>query len=387
MTPALTVFIDSLKPESVECMDFLSSFENKARVKTELPSYSNTCHASMYTGVYPNKHLHEFIWYYSPETSCFNPLKKLGLHWAFKDKYTKFICFEALSMLNFKTSPYGYFFFQRYPLDYWTNFNFAAVKFWGKPDSFVGGYTTVFEILRRNKIRYDVYWSTKGPLKKINNRSYLNPWTYYFIGHMDTYSHFYGQESPKAREFLAIVDKRLENLYSAYKKLYGEDFTFFAFSDHGQTKIEERVDLHVFFASKGGNLNDYLHIIDSCYARFWFRNDKEREEVGRILQKMNDKGFILTEEIMKKYHAEIPDNRYGDLIFYLDKPCIFDVVNPNAISMHGYLPDHSDSDGIFISNKKIVNLPYIKLEDIAPSLLSIFGIERPKNMDGNVIWK
>jgi len=64
MIPVLTVFVDGLKPESLEYMEFLDTFENKMRIRPEL-GYSNSCHASMYTGVHPNKHLKWFIWKYS----------------------------------------------------------------------------------------------------------------------------------------------------------------------------------------------------------------------------------------------------------------------------------------------------------------------------------
>ena len=71
----LTVFIDGLKPESVEeYMPFLNTF-GKRRVETDL-GYSVTCHATMYSGVYPNKHLRWFLWKYSPETSPFKWIRR-----------------------------------------------------------------------------------------------------------------------------------------------------------------------------------------------------------------------------------------------------------------------------------------------------------------------
>ena len=92
----------------------------------------------------------------------------------------------------------------------------------------------------------------------------------------------------------------------------------------------------------------------------------------------------------------MPDNRYGDLIFYLDTPYIFDhgklVVmgkqrNVSPVSMHGYLPDHSESDGVFISNKEVINETHIKLEDITPTILDVFDVKKSDYMDGTIVWK
>jgi hypothetical protein len=121
-------------------------------------------------------------------------------------------------------------------------------------------------------------------------------------------------------------------------------------------------------------------------VRFWFKNEKEREEVERVLSRMDDKGFILTDKILKRYHAEIPKNKYGELIFYLEKPYAFDVVDPRDVSMHGYLPEHPDLDGVCVSNRKIAG-SYIKLQDIAPSILHALGLKIPEYMDGEPIWK
>ncbi|MEM2145357.1 MAG: hypothetical protein QW279_08345, partial [Candidatus Jordarchaeaceae archaeon] len=164
-----------------------------------------------------------------------------------------------------------------------------------------------------------------------------------------------------------------------------EDFYFLVFSDHGQTEIRERIDLYSLFSKNGKDLNDYLHFIDSCYARFWFKNDEEREEIEKVLSKLEDIGVILTNNLLKKYHAEMP-GEYGDLIFCLKEHFVFDIINPKDRFMHGYLPDNTDLDGVCVSNKKIKG-PYIKLQDIAPSILQALDIRIPEYMDGEVIWK
>jgi len=127
MPPVLTVFIDGLKPESLKHMKFVSSF-NVRRIKTELINYSNTCHASMYTGVYPSKHQIQFIWKFSPETSPFNLLKRLGIHKFPHNLYSKFMAYAVISLLSKKRIIlHGFRSLAKQPLSRWSLFDFEVV--------------------------------------------------------------------------------------------------------------------------------------------------------------------------------------------------------------------------------------------------------------------
>ena len=392
MKPLLIVFIDGLKPESVEYMDFLKTF-NVRRIKTELINYSPTCHASMYTGVYPNKHLQLFIWKFSPNTSPFKILKKLKLHKIPHNIYTKFFIYAALLRIKYNI-PYTLMFsgLSKQPISNWLNFDFDVVKSWTEPDPFVGKYPIVFKILKDNNINYEIVgMQPKGAKSSESVQAHkpkkIKPVTYYYIGDMDPLSDKYGQDSKEAKVRLNEIDKILEEKYKLFEKEF-KDFYFMLFSDHGHIKVEERIDLYSFFKVNGKDLNSYIHFVDALHLRFWFRNEKEKDEVTKILAKLESEGvgYILTDEIMKKYHSEMPDNRYGDLIFYIDVPYISKTCPVN--SMHGYSPEYPDSDGVFVTNREITTThTHIKLQDIAPSILHTLNIEIPEYMDGSVVWK
>ena len=186
-----------------------------------------------------------------------------------------------------------------------------------------------------------------------------------------------------------------DRIYRSFETEF-DDFYFICFSDHGQSEVKDKIDLYSFFKSQGVPLNNYIHFVDSTFARFWFRNENERQEVVRVLTEMGDKGVILTEEHFKKYNVNMPDNRYGDLIFHLDLPHIFDPGNlkvmgtqfsVSAVAMHGYLPDYPETDGFFIANKEVVDGSHVELVDIMPSVLRALDIEVPDNIDGKVLWK
>lgn len=397
----LTVFIDGLKPESIEDMPFLNRF-NRRRIKTEL-GYSNPCHASMYSGVNPNKHLVWFIWKYSPETSPFNWIKRTKFDKFPNNIYMKYFLYR-ITKLFYKnnTSAFGLPFLWYMPLNKWFYFDVAEKKFWTERN-FLEGHPTIFEILRNACIDYEVIGLSKNALNnsveciKNHNFKKFASWTYIFIGDIDPLSHQYGQSSPEVREKLNEIDNILLNIYMKFKN-ESDDFCFMLFSDHGHTLAYDKVNLSLVFMSNGSVLEDYIYFVDSNYARFWFRNEKERLTVTNVLSNLNDKGFILTDNILKQYKVDMPDRSYGDLIFYLDSPYTFDQGNifvmgkersdtGKYISFHGYLPDRLDSDGVFISNRDMIDDPYIKLEDIMPSILSLFKVNVPKDIDGTLIWK
>jgi hypothetical protein len=85
----------------------------------------------------------------------------------------------------------------------------------------------------------------------------------------------------------------------------------------------------------------------------------------------------------------MPDNRYGDLIFYLDYPYMFKKnawgYSTNTVSIHGYLPDYPDKDGVFVSNQP-AKQGYITLADIVPSLLDKIGLKTEIDFDGQPVW-
>jgi predicted AlkP superfamily pyrophosphatase or phosphodiesterase len=393
-----TAFIDGLKPESIEHMEFLNSLGNKKRIKTKL-GYSNPCHASMYTGVKPNKHLYWFISKHSPGTSCFKWMENLKINRIHDNIYTKYACYRISKFLDNSTSFYGVPFYWDLPINKWHNFDPVEKKFW--TDVGYSNYPTVFEILREHNISYESPGLEKTYSSKIlDNIERYDPkasvsWTYFFIGDIDAYSHRYGQSSEQTKSVLKRIDSIIYSNYKKFSKI-DEDFYFMLFSDHGHIDINEKINLSKIFKDNGKKITDYIYFIDSNYARFWFNNSEQEKDVRSVLSHLGDKGFILTDDILKSYDINMPDNRYGDLIFYLDKHFIFDKGEINVfgkkmrrevVSMHGYLPDYSESDGVLISNKNLVDNKYIQLEDIPPSILRLFNISIPNYMEGDVIWK
>lgn len=392
MRPVLTFFFDALKPSSLHHMPFLNSLPHQRRMRTEL-GYSVTCHPSMYSGVHPDKHLQWFVWKYDPETSPFGwarVFKYLGLldnlpARYFLKKYTRLF-------REPNTSWFGVPLLVNLPLRYWPYFTVTEDRAWDEP-AYLKEYPTAFDVLRGHNVKFEVIGMKKGAGDEFaqiarHTLGEIQPWTYFFFASLDSYSHKYGQHSPETVARMGELDRLARAQYDAYRRRV-PDFDVFVFSDHGHTMIQKRVDIHGHFRRYSHNLHEFLNLIEANYARFWFRNDEEREIVEHILSTIEG-GFVLTEEHYQRYHLEMPDNRFGDLIFYLDAPAVFSKTiwgfSRTQNSMHGYLPEYPDSDGVFLSNRRLTEASHVELVDILPTLLASLDLPVPDYVDGRVLW-
>jgi predicted AlkP superfamily pyrophosphatase or phosphodiesterase len=392
MKPVLTFFLDALKPESLRHMPFLNSFRYQRRMRTEL-GYSVTCHPSMYSGVHPDKHLQWFVWKYDPKTSPFNwarVFRYLGFldnlpSRYFLHKYTRMFREE-------NTAWFGVPLLVNEPLKYWPYFNVVEDRSWDAP-GYLKEYPAIFDILRQHNVDFKVVGMTKGgggEFVQIAQHEFreIHPWTYFFLGSIDSYSHRFGQNAPETIERMRRLDQLVEAKYKEYNQRIS-DFDVFVFSDHGHILVERQVDIHRHFRQHGYNLHRFINLIEANYARFWFRTDRERASVEQVLSTLED-GFILTAEHLRRYHLEMPDHRYGDLIFYLDRPAVFSKTiwgfSRKQKSMHGYLPEHSGSDGLFLSQRPLVRGTHVELVDVLPTLLDSLDLSVPNYVDGRVLW-
>lgn len=402
MRTVVTVFIDGLKPESVEHMPFLNSLPNKRRIRTEL-GYSPTCYASMFSGVHPNKHLHWLTWRYSPDTSPYRWLNKFKIDKLPHNAFTQYACYKITDYIGGAVIPWEGVMNLTWwylPIRRWHYLDIAIKKHWSEP-GFIKDYPSLIDILIANKVPYEIV-GLKAPTLAESSRTIdqhnfdeIKNWIFFFVGDIDPLSHRYGQDSPQTISRLKEIDRILERKYMIFDRLV-PDFHFMLFSDHGHIKVNGRVNLKDIFNSQKDSLDNYICFLDESYARFWFRNEAERNKVTKVLSLLRDKGFILTEEHLSKYRVNMPDNRYGDLIFYLDAPYAFHhgavvlgkrIEGKPAVSAHGFLPDYADSDGVLVSNKELKDFSYIELVDIMPSVLDVLGIKIPVHVDGRVIWR
>jgi len=392
MKPVITFFFDALKPESLEVMPFLNSFAHKRRIRSEL-GYSVACHPSMYSGVHPNKHGQWFVWKYDPQTSPFawaRPFKYAGLLDTLPTRY--FLHKYTRQFRKKNTAWFGVPLLVNLPLRYWPLFDVVEDRAWDEP-GYLTDYPTIFDLLRRRGVGFEIVGMAKGPgdeFVKIGPHRFgeISPWTYFFFGSIDGYSHRHGQGADITRERMRRLDRLVADRLEEYSRRV-PDYDVFVFSDHGHVPVKKRVDLHGFFRRHGRNINGFVNLVEANYARFWFRTDKERAVVERILGALEG-GFVLTPELLRRYHVDMPDSRYGDLVFYLDRPAVFSKTiwgfSRHQKSMHGYLPDYAESDGVFLSQRPLAGGSHVDLVDVLPTVLDSLGLSVPDYVDGKAAW-
>lgn len=392
MKPVISVFFDGLKPESLQHMPFLNAIPHHRRLETIL-GYSITCHASMYTGVYPDRHKLWFLWQIGKQTSPFKWLQKVPLKFLADNIPGWMIAHKITARRSHLTAYWGIPRLFNLPLRYWPEIDVAEKRYWDE-DNYIEGCSTIFEQFRKYNIPYEVvgmvpHVVATSEVVAQHQFTQVQPWTYLFIGDVDALTHHFTQEAPEVIARLHEFDQIVKNKCREVEKIAG-GYDIIVWSDHGHVRLNEKIDIYNIFRKAGDNLNKHMHLIDINFARFWFKDEEERRSVERILSTISN-GHILGEAEMRKEHVLMGDNRFGDLVYYLDTGSAFSRTifgfGLRQKSIHGYLPSHSECDGIFLSTREIsLDIDKVRLVDIQPSLMDMFGLPVPEGLDGKVIW-
>jgi hypothetical protein len=372
-----------------EHMPFLASL-NSRPLLSEF-GYSCACHATMYTSRHIDEHGTWFIW----KKGDNSPYK-----WVNKVPFLKYINFLPLKLvigkvtnkLSKNTSYSGVPCLVNLPLKYWGLFKPCDNVIWNNPE-WKKDIPNLFTILKENGVKHNVvalHKKTKADdifVESQNLDFSESDFIYYFIGYTDNMMHSYG-EGKESQEYFTKVDKFIKR---EYEKAFqaGKDVQVIVFSDHGHIDvIEPKVNINDYFTGKK-KVNDYIHLIESNYARFWFRNEAEKNEIEAVIKRMTSAnlGFIIDDEMKNEYHLNVNPKEHGELVFYLAAPREF----ANTIwgfghsvkSGHGYEPSFPKHYGIFCTNAKIKkDCKFVNLVDILPTALNSLNIQHQYTFRG-----
>lgn len=382
----LLYFMDGVKYEMMKKhMPFLASLHSKPMISEF--GYSCACHATMYTSRYVEEHGTWFIWKrgekspykwidYIPGLKYINllPLKlvlgKLTRKFSRNSSYSGVSCLVNL------------------PLKYWSLFEPCDDVMWNDPH-WKEEFPNLFTILKKNNICHHVvalHRNTQADdvIREEVEVDYKNDeFVYYFIGYTDNIMHTYGENGADAQEYLTKIDEFIKETYEKAKNEQ-DKVTLIAYSDHGHIDLQTPyIDINERFKMEGLNVNSYIHLIESNYARFWFRNEREKKEVINVIEKMqgDGMGFVLNDYYKELYHLKVNPKEHGELIFYLEAPREFTKTiwgfGHSVKSGHGFEPILPKHFGVFCSNKKIAeNREYAFLTDVLPTIMEQLGISR-----------
>jgi hypothetical protein len=110
---------------------------------------------------------------------------------------------------------------------------------------------------------------------------------------------------------------------------------------------------------------DYLAVFDSTMARFWFFNHRARQAVNTAFANLPC-GRWLTDDDLETGGVLFADRRFGEQIYLLDPGWLLSRSDFNGAGwmpsgMHGYHPEDSYSDAIFLAS----HLPGFEVQTIA----------------------
>lgn len=247
----------------------------------------------------------------------------------------------------------------------------------------------LFSVMRDNKVKHDIIALHRGTQAddifiEEKQADYKNDeFIYFFIGYTDNMMHTYGENGEEAQKYLKKVDAFIKKTYEKARK-YHDDVTMIAYSDHGHIDLEAPyIDINDYFRAEGLDVNHYIHLIESNYARFWFRNKEERQEVKIVIKKLESEGlgFELDDKYREMYHLRLDPGEHGELIFYLAAPHEFTKTiwgfGHSVKSGHGFEPTLPKHYGIFCSDKPLSkDREFAYLTDVLPSVMEQIGIER-----------
>lgn len=395
-----------------------SSFIDKGAVVRNVtsiyPSVTYTCHTSIITGTFPNKH-----GIYSNE--IINPKNPLHQEWYWYEKDIKVpSLFDYAKKANLKTASVLWPVMAGGPIDY------NCPEIWSVTgDSYIKLYKTYgSKSLIPWIIKHSFKWKgkkqpyldnfTENITKDIIRKKRPNLICSHLIG-LDTIRHSHGVNSKYSEETLEIIDKRIGNIINATKKagIYNNT-TFILLGDHGSNDFNKVIEINTLFKNNGlitvdinNNILNWKAYASSCGGSVQIHLDKKdkniRYKVEDLLKDFSNMDNSGIDSIYNKVQLMEKYNLNGDFEFMLEakegyifrnsisKNVIYDssIISNTKKADHGYEPSKNMNTILLAKGNKIKEKAFVKeasLVDGAPTFANILGLSMDK-VDGRVIWE
>jgi predicted AlkP superfamily pyrophosphatase or phosphodiesterase len=377
-TISLVVFIDALGWEVLKGRSFL---EDELPLRKKLRSvfgFSSACVPSILTGRQPQDLGHWSYFFYSPSTSPFRKLKALSLlpaALAERGRFRHLVSKWIGRALKFT----GYFQLYNLPFRHAGLFDHCEKNDIFKPGGMNQG-DNIFDVLERSGIPYHVSDWRQGESENLAacEKALAEDdieLAFLYMAAMDGLLHQVGKDSGQVDEKLTWYEHNLRRTLDIARTHYRE-VRVFVCSDHGMATVDRNIDLMSRIDALPLQFGtDYVAVYDSTMARFWFLDEHARQAVTRELE-ATDCGRILDEAELRDLGCAFENNQFGDCIFLLDPGAIIlpsHMGRSPITGMHGYHPDHEDSDAALLSNVE-PRVPVNGIPDIFRLMQSEVGL-------------
>ncbi|MFX0133325.1 MAG: hypothetical protein ACFFDN_06755 [Candidatus Hodarchaeota archaeon] len=181
----------------------------------------------------------------------------------------------------------------------------------------------------------------------------VNRNSFIVINSLDSFGHIYLKMHDEYISFLGKLLSHIESVISKFIKEYGEDGTVVLLSDHGMSRVYNKINLSLEDEFGPQKTDRYLYFLDSLILRIWIFDGALSKELEDFLLSRNFGHLLSTTE--REYYG-VTNKLFGDLIFILNEGYVF---APNYFGfgvrgvingMHGYLPDSEMQKGVLLAN-------------------------------------
>jgi len=360
---ALCFFVDALGWETARrhgCFEDLAPHAYRQRT---ILGYSCAAQPTILTGIMPSEHGHWAMFERSDGSSlaALRYLRFLPPAIAQHRRLRR----RLLAYHRRRNGFSGYYNFYRIPFALFGSFDICEKRDIYAPGAFESGVASIFDVLARNRVPHRRWTWTTGLEQSFRELQDALAgggdmrFALVYTAHMDAFLHDeIGNEDAVRRE-LARLEDMIGRAVDRARSHYARVDTL-VFSDHGMIKTTGTFDLMRFVREVGfSHGRDYLAFYDSTMGRFWFSNERAREEIAQALESL-DCGTLLTDADLRREGIYFEDRRFGELVFLMEPGIL---VLPSYMGarapagMHGFSPEHEDSYAILRASEPIEPQP------------------------------
>lgn len=352
----LFVFIDACGWEIVRDRPFLDALAPNRRPLRSVFGYSSACIPSILSGRWPSETRNWCYFVHDPARSPFrrlSPLRWLPSALTSRRIFRRWLSKLVRGPLGFQ----GYFDLYNLPFRHLARFDFTEKKNPLQPGGMNAG-PNIFDVLSEAGIPYHVSEPARG---EAGNLAALEAdlaaervdFAFLYWPELDGLMHRVGNDSPEVPAKLARYAADLDRLMSVAQQHYDE-VRLYVFSDHGMANCVETVDLRRRLSALPVRMpDDYAVVYDSTMARFWFFNERARQEVTACLNRVHQ-GRVLSDAELRELGTFFPDRYFGELFFLVEEGVLIvpsDMGEKPLAAMHGYHPDAPQSYAALLTNR------------------------------------
>lgn len=368
----IVVLIDALGWRYLENRTFLNAELPFRQSLQTILGFSSGAIPTIMTGLPPAKTGHWNLFYYDPKNSPFRWMKFLRILPDFILDHR--IPRRVITELGRRLLGMGPGFECCVSPKLLPLFNWVERKNIYGTDA-ISGAPSIFDQLRDEGVPFRVYSyhesSDAEILKKAESDLRNSGASFFFVYlcEMDMFLHLHCHEPGEIDKKLKWYEASLQNLFSIAQSI-DPNARLMLTSDHGMTPVQNHYDL----LGKLEELNlrspeDYLAVFDSTMARFWYFNEEARKAVNDAFSNLPC-GRWLTDDELKRAGVFFEDRRFGEQIYLLNPGWLLSRSDFNGAGwmpsgMHGYHPDDSYSDAVFLSNRE-QKFPMHTIADVYP---------------------